>query len=162
MLEGIALAAALAVSAVIGMMLPAAHRASRSVRLHQTPETVYALIAGPLTWRSDVKQSGTLPDGRWWEENRHGRRVTYELISGETPSKRVIRIGGKSLPFSGVWTIEITPAEGGSILRVTEDGEISNVLLRFFARFVFGYATSIETYLQDAGRAFGETVQSER
>jgi hypothetical protein len=48
-----------------------------------------------------------------------------------------------------------------STLRITEDGEIRNPIFRFVARFFLGYTATMEAYLRDLGRRFGETVQPE-
>ena len=155
----------LAVVALIGAMLPRDHRATRQARYRQKPEAIYFTLAGPVDWRRDIKASGNLPDceGRkqWWEQDSHGHKVTYELVEDKMPSRRVTRIAEKNLPFGGTWTIEISPTVDGSVVRITEDGEIYNVIFRFVARFFFGYTSSIEGYLRDLGHRFGELTTIE-
>jgi hypothetical protein len=154
-----------ALVAVIGAMLPRDHRATRQARYRQKPEAIYFVLAGPVEWRSDVKASGSLPerDGRkqWWEQDRRGHKVSYELVEDKMPSRRVTRMTDQSLPFGGTWTIEISPTPEGSVVRITEDGEIHNAIFRFMARFVFGYTASIEGHLRDLGRHFGEDTAIE-
>jgi hypothetical protein len=82
-------------------------------------------------------------------------------VEEKTPSRRVTRIADKNLPFGGTWTIEISPNAEGSVVRITEDGEIHNAIFRFMARFFFGYTSSIEGYLRDLGRHFGEVTAIE-
>jgi hypothetical protein len=149
------------VVALIGAMIPQSHRASRKARFRQAPDAIYAAIAGPPDWRADVKGSGKLPDGKWWEQDSHGQKITYELLEDRAPSRRVTRIADPKLPFGGTWTFEIAPDAGGSSLRITEDGEIYNVIFRFVARFFMGYNSNIEGYLNGLGRKFGEPVQIE-
>jgi hypothetical protein len=99
-------------------------------------------------------------DGRkqWWEEDSHNQKVTFELVE-DVPSRRLaVRIADPKLPFGGTWTFDIAPAPGGAELRITEDGEVYNVLFRFMARFIFGYTASIETYLRDIAAKFGDTA----
>ncbi|MCX6626945.1 MAG: hypothetical protein NTW28_04870 [Candidatus Solibacter sp.] len=155
---GLALLAAIV--ALIGAMLPRDHRVTRQARYRQKPEAIYLTLAGPLDWRSDVKASGDLPDreGRkqWWEQDSHGHKVTYELVEDKMPWRRVTRIAEKNLAFGGTWTIEIFPTAEGSVVCITEDGEIYNVIFRFMARFFFGYTSTIEGYLRDLGHRFGE------
>jgi len=152
------------VAALVGAMLPRAHRASRRARFRQTPEALYAVLAGPPDWRSDLKEFGSLPDkdGRkqWWEVSQ-GQRITYELVEDCPPKRRVTRIADASLPFGGTWTLEIAPEGGGAALRITEDGEVRNVIFRFMARFVFGYTGSIDGFLRDLGKKLGEAVEIE-
>jgi hypothetical protein len=147
--------------ALIGALLPKGHHATRRARLRQRPEAIYAVLAGPPDWRSDIKTHGSLPDGKWWEQDGHGRKITYELVEDRAPTRRVIRIADPSLPFGGTWTLGIAADADGhaSTVSVTEDGEIYNVIFRFMARFVFGYTSTIEAYLRDLGRKFGETVE---
>jgi hypothetical protein len=137
-----------------------AHRATRQAHYRQKPEAIYFTLAGPVDWRSDVKASGNLPDreGRkqWWEQDSHGHTVTYELVEDKMPSRRAVRIADRSLPFGGTWTFDIAPAPEGCVVRITEEGEVYNVIFRFMARFFFGYTASIEGYLRDLGRRFGE------
>jgi hypothetical protein len=150
-----------ALIAAIGAMLPQSHHASRQARFRRRPEAIYAVIAGPPEWRSGVKSFGALPDGKWWEEDAHKQKITYELAEDRAPTRRVVRIADRGLPFGGTWTIEIVPEGEGSTVRVTEDGEIYNVIFRFVARFFMGYTSTIEGYLNDLGRKFGEPVRIE-
>src|SRR5262245_21585341 len=144
-------------AALIGALLPQNHRATRRARFRQPPEALYAIIAGAPEWRSGVKASGKLPDGKWWEEDSHGRKITYELIEDRPPTRRITRIADRSLPFGGSWTIEIAPGPDGSVVRITEDGEIYNVIFRFVARYLMGYTSTMEMWLRDLGRKFGES-----
>jgi hypothetical protein len=155
-----------ALMALIGALLPVKHYATRRARFGQTPEAIYSVLAAPSGWRADVKSSGTLPEknGRkqWWEQDKRGQKITYELVEDSPPTRRVVRIADASLPFGGAWTFEIAPQPaGGSEVRVAEAGEVYNVFFRFLSRFVFGYTGSIEGYLRDLGKKFGEAVHIE-
>jgi hypothetical protein len=155
-----------ALMALIGALLPVRHYAARKARIGQTPEAIYSVLAGPSGWRMDVKASGALPEknGRkqWWEQDKHGQKIAYELVEDSPPTRRVVRIADAGLPYGGTWTVEIAPqAAGGSEVRVAEAGEVYNVFFRFLSRFVFGYTGSIEGYLRDLGKKFGEAVRIE-
>jgi hypothetical protein len=159
------IALAVVVVSAIGALLPVKHRASRKARFHQPPQAIYAVVSGPPDWRPDVKASGALPDvnghKRWWEQDAHGHKIAYELVQ-DSPTRRITRIAGENLPFGGAWTIEIVPASStDSEVRVTEDGEVYNVIFRFLSRFVFGHSGTIETYLRNLGAKFGEQPQIE-
>ena len=151
--------------ALIGAMLPLRHHGTRKARFRVSPEALYAVLAGPPDWRTGVKGFGTLPDEggrkRWWEEDTHGQKITFELVEDAPPRRLAVRIADRGLPFGGTWTFEIASHGGGSELRISEDGEIYNVIFRFMARFIFGYSGSIETYLRDLGAKFGEPVNIE-
>ena len=154
-----------AVVSAIGVMLPVKHRASRKARFHQPPQAIYAIVSGPPDWRPEVRASGSLPDvngrKRWWEQDSHGNKIAYELVH-DSPLRRVTRIAGENLPYGGAWTIEIAPASStDSEVRITEDGEVYNVIFRFLSRFVFGHSGSIEAYLRNLGAKLGEQPQIE-
>lgn len=156
-----------ALAAIVGAMLPRSHSTSRKARFRASPEALYAVIAGPPDWRTGVKSYGVLPDQdgrkRWWEEDTHRQKVTFELVEERPPTRIAVRIADPGLPFGGTWTFDIAPADGGgSDLRIREDGEIYNVIFRFMARFFFGYTASIEGYLRDLGAKFIQPVEIER
>ncbi len=44
-------------------------------------------------------------------------------------------------------------------LTITERGEIYNPIFRVFARFVFGYTATMETYLKQLGTKFDEAIE---
>ena len=99
---------------------------------------------------------------RWWEEDKYGDKMTFEQVEARPPERLQVRIADKGAPFGGTWTFEITPAgDGGSELRIAEDGEVYNVLFRFIARFLYGHHRSIETFLRDLGVKFGQAAQIE-
>ncbi len=152
--------------AVAGALLPSRHHATRRARFRVAPDALYTVLAGAPDWRTGVTSYGALPDAggrkQWWEEDTHHRKVSYELVEDSPPRRMVVRIADRGLPFGGAWTFEIAPApDGGSDLRIREDGEIYNVIFRFLARFVFGYTASIEGYLRDLGVKFGQPVAIE-
>ena len=152
-------------AALVGAVLPLRHHGTRKARFRASPEALYAVLAGPPDWRTGVKGFGVLPDQggrkRWWEQDDHGQKITYELVEDAPPRRMAVRIAERGLPFGGTWTFDIAPVAGGSELRVSEDGEIYSAMFRFMARFVFGYTASIETYLRDLGVKFAETVEIE-
>jgi len=163
---GGALILIIALTAMIGAMLPKQHHATRKARYRASPEALFAVIAGPPDWRTGIRSFGVLPEEggrkRWWEEDAHRQKITYELVEERPPSRLSVRIADRGLPFGGTWTFEIASAPGGgSDLRVHEDGEIYNPIFRFMARFFFGYNGSIEGYLRDLGVKFSQPVEIE-
>jgi uncharacterized protein YndB with AHSA1/START domain len=162
-----ALVALVLVIVAVGAMLPVKHRASRQVKLHQPPESVFALINDPAffpAWRGKVKGSKEikveiLPDRnghRMFRESGTDGVILYEVES-VVPNKRLVtRIADPSLPFGGKWTYEILPAGDSTTLRISEDGEVYNPLFRFVSRFIFGHNATIDQYLRDVRKRFGE------
>jgi hypothetical protein len=151
---------------IIGMTLPVAHVASRKARFRQPPQVVFDAISGPGEWRGDLAKIEPLPSvngrQRWKEISKRGDAITFELMDSTPPLRRVTRIADENLPFSGGWTFEIAPAAGGSTLRITERGEVTNPIFRFVSRFIIGHYRTIDTYLNDLARKFGETLEIEK
>src|SRR5262249_29847883 len=135
---------------LIGLSLPKQHVVSRSVTFYQPPETIWAVITGPPTWRPDLKRYEELPvhnaHRMWRETDKHGQTITYEAIESFAPRKLVVRIADEKLPFGGTWTYDIVPAGGGSSVTITENGEVYNPIFRFVSRFIIGHASTIESY----------------
>jgi uncharacterized protein YndB with AHSA1/START domain len=151
---------------LIGLSLPKQHVVSRSATFRQSPETVWAVITGPPTWRPDLKGYQELParNGHrtWTETDKHGQAITYEAVESVAPRKLVVRIADEKLPFGGTWTFDIVPAGEGSSITVTENGEIYNPIFRFVLRFIMGHASTIETYLHALQSKLGENVRAAR
>jgi hypothetical protein len=154
-----------AVLALVGSMLPREHRATRVATFRQSPETLFAVardFGAHPTWRSEVKAIELLPPQNgivsYRETSRHGT-VTYR-VKEERPNQRLVtEIVDDGLPYGGTWTLEFAPAaNGGAAVRVTEDGFVKPALFRFLARFVFGYASTMEGYLHALGKKFGEEI----
>jgi hypothetical protein len=152
--------------AAVGAALPLRHHATRKASFRVSEEALYAVIAGPPDWRSGVKRFGALPENagarQWWEEDAHGQKITYEVVEEVPPKRLVVRIADRNLPFGGTWSYDLAPMPGGgSELRISENGEIYNVIFRFMSRFVLGYTSSKDTYLRDLGVKLRQAVTIE-
>lgn len=150
--------------ALAGLLLPKGHTATRRATFRRPASEVWAAITDIekfTTWRSDLSSVERLPDrdGRpvWREKGRNGT-MTLEQVEAAPPRRLVGRIADKNLPFGGTWTYELTESAGATTLAITEDGEVYNPVFRFLARFVFGYSATLEKFLRDLGRKFGEDV----
>lgn len=137
----------------IGWMLPVQHTAQRQQRLPASPDAVWRAIseieAFP-SWRPDVTRVERLPDRDghdvWIEEGSAGR-LTIAIERSEPPRLMVTRIQ-PGLPFGGTWTYAIAPDAAGSLLTITEDGEVYNPVFRFMSRYVFGHHATIDAYME--------------
>jgi hypothetical protein len=150
--------------ALVGWSLPVKHRASRQASFTASPDAVYAVISAPRdfpSWRSKVKSVEMLPDNEHhlsFREVGDDGSILY-VVDEAIPSRRLVtRIADRSLPFGGTWTYELTPAGTGTTLRITEDGEVYNVIFRIVSKFVFGHDATIDAYLRDLGRRLGQDV----
>lgn len=155
----------IAVIAIVGSLLPVSHVATRSVLIRRRPHEIYKVIREfdkSPSWRADVKSVDLLgeTDGRL-RYREHGEQgdVTYELVEDIPDRKVVSRIVDEDLGYSGSWTTELKQEGDGTRVAITENGEVSNVIFRFFSRYVFGHTSSIDTYLTSLAKHFGEIVQ---
>ena len=162
LLIGIAglMALAVAVVAIVGALLPRAHQASRSVVIAAPPEDVYRTVAdfaNAPAWRADAKRVEILGrvNGRlrFKEHGAHGA-VTYEVTEEKPPQMLTTEIIDRNLGYSGSWTYTFAPEGPGTRVTITEKGDVSNVIFRFMARFVFGYTRSMDAFLASMAEHF--------
>jgi uncharacterized protein YndB with AHSA1/START domain len=159
-------AMAAAVVALVGAMLPVGHAAARRARFEQPAAAVYEAITDIdafARWRPGLKSVEWLPD-------RHGRRCYREVskfgpmeiaIERAEPGRRLVTcIVTPASPFGGSWTYELEETGNGAatVLTITENGEVYNVVFRALSRFVFGHASTIDGYLRALGKKFGQEV----
>jgi uncharacterized protein YndB with AHSA1/START domain len=130
---------------VVGALLPVAHTAERTAEISAPPERVWKAltdVAAFPEWRPDVASVDQLPDETWREHGKNGV-ITYRVTAAEPPSRLVVRIADKSLPFGGEWEYRVAPGR----VTIVERGEVYNPVFRFMSRFVFGQTKTIEAYL---------------
>ena len=152
-----------AVMALIGSQLPRAHTASRSIVLRQPRPKVYTVIRdfkSAPTWRSGVKSTEVIETpGQKLRFIEHGSDdVNYELTEEVPNQKMVTRILNTDLGYSGRWTYELADENGGTRVKITEDGDVSNVIFRFMSRYIFGHTSTMDAYLTALAKKFGESA----
>ena len=138
------LAGIVALVAIIGVALPVKHVASRDARFRKTPAELWPSIS-PGTTQQTFKQDD----------------VSYEVVDSLPNRRLVTRIADKNLPYGGSWTYEIEPDGSGSVLRITEHGEVYNPIFRFVSKFVMGHTATIDSGLKEIGKKAGEDVKIE-
>jgi hypothetical protein len=161
-------AAALGAVVAIGFAVPIAHVASCTALYKQPPDEVWKAITGIgqfASWRPAVKSVEILDASathlKWREHGAHNA-ITYESVTIQAPETLTVRIADQGLPFGGSWTYRVRAMPGGSELSITENGEVYNPFFRFVSRFIIGYYATIETYMTDLGKRFGEDVTPKR
>jgi uncharacterized protein YndB with AHSA1/START domain len=151
----IAIVVAIALMTLIGLALPADHQASRSAEIPAPPATVFALIRdveGYPRWRSGVTAVTVLDSTNGlprFNENGEFGPIIFRMEQADAPTLMRTRIDDPHQPFGGTWTYVLVPGANGTLLTITEDGEVYNPLFRFLSRFVFSQTATIETYLED-------------
>ena len=74
------------------------------------------------------------------------------------PGRFISRITDKNLPYGGEWIIDVAVDRDGSIVTVTENGEVYNPIFRFVSKFIMGQTATIDGYLRALGKHVGEEV----
>jgi uncharacterized protein YndB with AHSA1/START domain len=144
----------LALAYGVALFLPVRHTASVSRVVAGTPEEVWAVITGVeefTTWRTDIDRAERLePRQGWpvWREEGASGSLTFEVTGIEPGRRLVTRIADEGLPFGGTWTYELEPTGTGTVVTITENGEIYSPVYRFVSRFFLGYEGTLTTYLE--------------
>jgi|SRR5579862_5368077 hypothetical protein len=156
-----------ALVAAIGAAIPEKHLVSKAAHFRQQPDVIWKALTDYQdfpSWRKSVQRVEPIPSGNnlpaWKEIQAHGS-IPLQTVSEKPPSQLVVAIADPTLPWGGTWTTEITPDSDGCIVRITEDGQVHNIIFRFVSRFIMGYTATIDTYLRDLGSKFGEPVKIE-
>ena len=166
----VALAALLvAVVLVVGFLQPVEHVASSRVALARTPDEVFARVADFATWptwNGAMNEVAREPDAdgkpRWRFEGKYGS-MPMIVEASEPPLRLVTRIpADANLGFSGTWTYALAPgAEGGTTVTVTENGRVESALFRGVGALFLGPHDSLNAFLSDLGKSFGQDVEPE-
>ena len=144
--------------------IPAHQTHTRTIRLKQTPEAIFALVADLPNfpkWNSNMTKVEMIPpiDGKEASRQTFKGNMTMTIITSEsTPPKHLVRsmgdIGG---PFEGSWTYEITPTADGSQIVLTEQSTMNNAFFRLMAK-LFSPTKYMDEHLADMAKHFGETA----
>jgi uncharacterized protein YndB with AHSA1/START domain len=161
---GGSIAALIVVISIIGMMLPRDHIASRSAQLNALPDSIWAVIVDVKDfprWRSDIVKVEELPTTgghrSWKESGKHGS-ITYVAEEEARPTRLVTRIANDNLPFGGSWEYTLAPDGTGTRITIVERGWVSNPIFRFVSHFILGQTATMDTFLRNLGRRFGEGI----
>lgn len=166
--RGLVLLMALVIAVLaIGYLLPVDHVASVQARVEASPERVWGLVndvASLPRWRSDVTHVEAREEGdgaRVWTEVGSTGRLPMEVVEARPPERLVVRIVDDGLPFGGTWTYSLVPDASGTLLTITENGNVYNPFFRFVSRFVMGHEGTLRRYLTDLTRELGGEVLSD-
>src|SRR5947209_7696546 len=95
---------AVALVAICGALLPEKHAATRQARYRQKPEVIWEAVAN----------------------DKGDESLTYRIEETDPPRRLVRRVIDPHHNFGGTWTYRIEPVPEGSMLRITENGEVYN------------------------------------
>lgn len=147
---------------IVGLLTPADHQASRTLRVKQPPDAVWVAIndhANEHTWRDDVASvtsAGERNGKPVWQENYKDGNTLQLMTTESRQPNRMVREIAEEGPFSGRWEIDIEPITGGSSVKITEIGKVSNPFFRFVSKYIIGHTYQMEKYLSNLAKRFGE------
>jgi uncharacterized protein YndB with AHSA1/START domain len=136
----------------IGRALPPDHTATVVDTLPGATDVTWDALTDVWAypqWRPGVDDVEVIAlEGRpAWRESGPDGELTFEIVRVEPNRHIVTRIADDGLPFGGTWSWTLAADGDDTIVTVTEDGVIHSPVYRFFARFVFGYTDTMETYI---------------
>ncbi|MGZ5564331.1 MAG: SRPBCC family protein [Chthoniobacterales bacterium] len=137
---------------------------TRTIALKQSPDAVFALLTDMPNlpkWNRNMEKVEMLApiDGKEATREYFKGKMQMTVITSEsTPPTHLVRtIGDNNTPFSGSWTYEIKPANGGSEVTLTEKSHIKNPFFRLMIK-IFGATKYMDEHLQGMAEHFGETA----
>jgi uncharacterized protein YndB with AHSA1/START domain len=136
---------------ITGSVLPTKHTATSTMVFTASREEVWKVLSdfnGWPSWRTDLKE---IHDGSntFTEVSSDGESIEYRVDDFTPPERLITTIITPDLPFGGSWTYELTAAETGCTLTITENGEVYNPMFRFMSKYMFGHNATMEQYLGD-------------
>src|SRR3954452_5922889 len=112
-------------------------RAELTIEIERTPEDVFSYltdVSNLPNWQTGVK-SATQRDGRIEESPwsfGHELRTPFEIIAHDKPRLFTLRALDSPVPFTV--RHELEPANGGTRLSVTDEGDVPGFAAGFLAR----------------------------
>lgn len=147
--------------ALIGRGVPSEHVASCSVRLKQSPESVWAVIADVAaypSWAWNVSRVEKLADRSGhdvWKQVMGRNAFVLETTRIEPP-RLLERTIAEDKMFGGTWTYELVQEVGGTRVKLTERGRVKAAIPRAMMKLFFGYHYYMVKHLESLARKFGE------
>jgi hypothetical protein len=120
--------------AIIGSMLPRAHKASRTLRVKRAPADVWPVVI-------QATQTSSTP---------------VDVLESSPPHRLVTRVTEAEKNFGGTWTIAIAPAASGAEITIAEDGWVANPIFRFVSRLVIGHHATMDGILKKVAAGLNE------
>lgn len=150
---------------LVGLVLPRGHVVARTITLHQPPDAIWQTMTDfdrISSWRPNVARVEQLPTQNgfsiWREHYQNGDALSLATVESIAPARLVREIADPDLPFGGRWVYQIAAVEGGSLVTITEHGDVSNPVFRVVSRLFMDQTATIDQYLLDLGKKFGESV----
>lgn len=136
----------------VGSMLPREHVGTGEAVIAAPIADVWRTVSAYEdmgSWAPDMGKVERIEDSdgrpRFREERAEGT-LTFTFIEVEAPTRLVVEVADDVGYFGGTWTYELSAADGGTRVGITEDGWAEPGYFRFMLR-VFGTDSTIRNYL---------------
>lgn len=152
-LVGMVVVAAMVLT-IIGMRLPATHKAAVHIDVGVRRDKAWALIDDVQTmaeWMPGLTKVELLPErhGHRTFRQHQGRNSFVLEETSKEPGRRVKRtIVDDHGPFTGSWDIHLNDTATGTRISVTEEGTIKGPLPRALMKCCFGYDYYLKKYVE--------------
>ncbi len=139
----------------VGAFLPADHIAVGERVIAAPIEAVAARIReveNQPEWRHGVKSIEIVqraPEELRYREIGANGTILFRFREEERDRRFESTIADDALPFGGRWLITLDPANGGTRVRIREEGLVRPPIFRALSRFVFGPHATLARYLAD-------------
>lgn len=144
--------------------IPARQTHTRTTTLKQTPEALFALLTDLPNfpkWNRNLMKVEMLPpvDGKEASRQTFKGDMQMTIVTAESlPPTRLVRsMGDDGGPFQGSWTYEISRAEDGAQIMLTEHSEMTNPFFRLMVK-IFSPTKYMDEHLEDMAKHFGDTA----
>ncbi len=147
---------------VLGLVRPATHVASVRVELSEPTNLVWTAVSDFRAWpewHPDVHGMAPQPDrnGREvWLMSAEWGELPLEVVSANPPRRLETWLDGGS--FKGRWIYDLESTGRGTILTITEEGEVTNLFFRGMMAFMDEHA-SMRDFIVALGDHLGESVE---
>ena len=134
---------------IIGYTLPVKHTASIQIEVKAAPEIVWQRLIRFKeypSWRKDVKSVTPVSETEWIETDKHNNKLPLKITVATAPRRLITEISGQGLPFGGNWEFRLQPGSTGTVVTITENGEVYNPVFRFISRYLMGHTSTIRKY----------------
>src|SRR5262249_44029425 len=122
----------MAIIYLIGILLPVKHSATVRDIIPAGPNEVWNRITDVSkfnTWRKDLDSVIITNDQEWTEVSSNGK--TPMAFKEKVMATRLVgAINSKDLPYGGEWVYQLEPKGNGTLLTITENGEVYNPIFR--------------------------------
>lgn len=148
---------------IVGQFLPEEHEVSLSAEFGISPDSLWSILTNYESypdWRIDLHRVDLLSDEdglkHWQEFDQSKMDLTYTEVIVDRPTLLIIKIVDHDIPFGGTWKMEFSSVAAGCMLKITEKGTIESGFFRFIATYIFGFDSTIRSFINMLKLYLGE------